>query len=71
MAAKIDRQVRQLLESCYQKAKQILMENRALLDRLADTLVERETLDGDEFRAIVAEYVPIPDKSGLPNPKLA
>ncbi len=70
VASKIDRQVRQLLESCYQKAKQILMENRTLLDRLADTLVERETLDGDEFRAIVAEYVPIPDKSGLPNPKL-
>ncbi|MEN9202625.1 MAG: ATP-dependent zinc metalloprotease FtsH [Thermostichus sp. DG_1_6_bins_120] len=71
VAAKIDRQVRQLLESCYQKAKQILMENRALLDRLADTLVERETLDGDEFRAIVAEYVSIPEKVGLPNPKLA
>ncbi|MFT0727469.1 ATP-dependent zinc metalloprotease FtsH [Synechococcus sp. F70.1] len=71
VAAKIDRQVRQILESCYQKAKQILLEHRALLDRLADTLVERETLDGDEFRAIVAEYVPIPEKIGLPSPKTA
>ncbi len=71
VAAKIDRQVRQILESCYQKAKQILLEHRALLDRLADTLVERETLDGDEFRAIVAEYVPIPEKVGLPSPKTA
>ncbi|MFS8905182.1 ATP-dependent zinc metalloprotease FtsH [Synechococcus sp. O70.2] len=71
VAAKIDRQVRQILESCYQKAKQILLEHRALLDRLADTLVERETLDGDEFRAIVAEYVPIPEKIGLPSPKIA
>lgn len=71
VAAKIDRQVRQILESCYQRAKQILLEHRALLDRLADTLVERETLDGDEFRAIVAEYVPIPEKIGLPSPKTA
>ncbi|MFS8854991.1 ATP-dependent zinc metalloprotease FtsH [Synechococcus sp. H55.7] len=70
VAAKIDRQVRQILESCYQKAKQILLEHRVLLDRLADTLVERETLDGDEFRAIVSEYVPIPEKVGLPSPKL-
>ncbi|MFS8803441.1 ATP-dependent zinc metalloprotease FtsH [Synechococcus sp. R55.6] len=68
VAAKIDRQVRQILESCYQKAKQILLEHRPLLDRLADTLVERETLDGDEFRAIVSEYVPIPEKAGLPSP---
>lgn len=68
VAAKIDRQVRQILESCYQKAKQILLEHRPLLDRLADTLVERETLDGDEFRAIVSEYVPIPEKVGLPTP---
>jgi cell division protease FtsH len=68
VAAKIDRQVRQILESCYQKAKQILLEHRPLLDRLADTLVERETLDGDEFRAIVSEYVPIPEKVGLPSP---
>lgn len=68
VAAKIDRQVRRILESCYQKAKQILLEHRPLLDRLADTLVERETLDGDEFRAIVSEYVPIPEKVGLPSP---
>lgn len=68
VAAKIDRQVRQILESCYQKAKQILLKHRPLLDRLADTLVERETLDGDEFRAIVSEYVPIPEKVGLPSP---
>jgi cell division protease FtsH len=45
-----------------------LLEHRPLLDRLADTLVERETLDGDEFRAIVSEYVPIPEKVGLPSP---
>jgi cell division protease FtsH len=67
VAARIDRQVRQILDGCYERAKAILLDNRPLLDRLADTLVERETLDGEEFRAIVAEYTEIPDKTiGVP-----
>ncbi len=67
VAARIDKQVRQILTECYERAKAILLDNRALLDRLADTLVERETLDGEEFRAIVAEYTQIPEKTiGVP-----
>ncbi len=67
VAAKIDRVVRTLLAQAYEQAKSMLMEHRTLLDRLADTLVERETLDGEEFRAIVAEYTTIPEKtSGVP-----
>jgi cell division protease FtsH len=67
VAARIDKQVRQILTECYERAKSILLDNRALLDRLADTLVERETLDGEEFRAIVAEYTQIPEKTiGVP-----
>ncbi|MEM9568662.1 MAG: ATP-dependent zinc metalloprotease FtsH, partial [Cyanobacteria bacterium P01_E01_bin.34] len=59
VAARIDMQVREILERCYQKARSILLENRDLVDRLAETLIERETLDGDEFKAIVAEYTTI------------
>ncbi len=67
VAAKIDKQVREILDRCYERAISILSEHRTLLDRLADTLVEQETLDGDEFRAIVAEYTPLPEKSaGIP-----
>ncbi|MDX2271377.1 MAG: ATP-dependent zinc metalloprotease FtsH [Cyanobacteriota bacterium] len=66
VSAKIDRQVREILDFCYERALAILLANRTLLDRLAETLIERETLDGDEFRAIVAEYVPIPEKAGIP-----
>lgn len=67
VAAQIDRQVRELLQQCYQKTKVILLEHRDLLDRLAETLVERETLDGEEFRSIVAEYTAIPEKTaGIP-----
>ena len=66
VATKIDEQVRQILNFCYLKAKKILADNRVVMDRLADILVERETLDGEEFRSIVAEYVPIPEKQGTP-----
>jgi cell division protease FtsH len=37
-------------------------ENRTAIDRLVDLLVEKETIDGDEFRQILAEYTTIPDK---------
>ncbi|MGK7906508.1 MAG: ATP-dependent zinc metalloprotease FtsH [Synechococcus sp.] len=70
VAARIDVQVREMLDRCYQKAVSILLEHRDLVDRLAETLIERETLDGDEFRAIVAEYTTIPEKAFAP-PKLA
>ncbi|MEN9205816.1 MAG: ATP-dependent zinc metalloprotease FtsH [Thermostichales cyanobacterium DRC_bins_46] len=66
VAAKIDEQVRQILNYCYLRAKKILSDNRVLMDRLAEVLVERETLDGDEFRSIVAEYVTIPEKQTTP-----
>jgi cell division protease FtsH len=56
IAAHIDRQVRSIVDECYQQAKQIISENRPLVDRLVDTLIDQETLDGDEFRQIVAEF---------------
>jgi cell division protease FtsH len=32
------------------------------MDRVVEVLIEKETLDGDEFRAIVAEFTSIPEK---------
>ena len=32
------------------------------MDRLVELLIEKETMDGDEFRAIVAEFTDIPEK---------
>ncbi|MGF1480480.1 MAG: ATP-dependent zinc metalloprotease FtsH [Cyanophyceae cyanobacterium] len=52
-AALIDEQVRSIVVHCHQRAKQILQENRGLMDRLVDLLVEKETIEGDEFRKIV------------------
>ncbi|MGD1906528.1 MAG: ATP-dependent zinc metalloprotease FtsH [Leptolyngbyaceae cyanobacterium] len=62
-AARIDDQVRSIVNHCYDQAKQIMRENRMVIDRLVDLLVEKETLDGDEFRQIVSEYMTIPAKT--------
>ncbi|MGB3201005.1 MAG: ATP-dependent zinc metalloprotease FtsH2 [Nodosilinea sp.] len=62
VSSRIDGQVRTIVDHCYSNAKRIMEENRALVDRLVDLLVERETIDGDEFRQIVSEYTVVPDK---------
>ncbi|TYQ28009.1 ATP-dependent zinc metalloprotease FtsH [Pseudanabaena sp. UWO311] len=59
---RIDRQIRQIAQSCYDTAKRLIEENRDLCDRLVDILLDVETLDGEEFRKIVAEYTKIPEK---------
>jgi cell division protease FtsH len=62
ISSRIDGQVKLIVEKCYENAKRIMEENRALIDRLVDLLVERETIDGDELRQIVSEYTVVPDK---------
>jgi cell division protease FtsH len=32
------------------------------MDRLVELLIEKETMDGDEFRAVVSEFVAVPEK---------
>ena len=53
MAYAIDQEVKAIVDSCYAKAKAILLENQALLDKIAGILLERETLDGKEFEALM------------------
>ncbi len=62
IAARIDAQVRMIVEHCYDDARRIMRENREVIDRLVDLLIEKETIDGDEFRQIVAEYAIVPEK---------
>jgi cell division protease FtsH len=40
----------------------LVAENRACMDRVVDVLIEKESLDGDEFRALVGEFTAIPEK---------
>lgn len=62
MASKIDQQVRAIANYAYTRARQILRENRPLIDHLVDRLLEVETMEGEEFRQIVSQYTHIPDK---------
>ncbi|MBF2035632.1 MAG: ATP-dependent zinc metalloprotease FtsH [Leptolyngbyaceae cyanobacterium T60_A2020_046] len=62
MASKIDQQVRAIANHAYTRARQILRENRPLIDHLVDRLLEVETMEGNEFRQIVSQYTHIPDK---------
>ncbi|HEY9689583.1 MAG TPA: ATP-dependent zinc metalloprotease FtsH [Coleofasciculaceae cyanobacterium] len=62
VAAKIDRTVREIAVTCYEKARQILREHRELLDTLVDKLLDEEIIEGDVFRKIVRASVAIPDK---------
>lgn len=56
IAQKIDVQIREIAKQCYEDAQRIIRENRALVDQLADALLEQETLEGDDFRAIIAKF---------------
>ena len=62
IAARIDSQVRSIVDECYQNALKMMRDHRSLMDRLVDLLIEKETIDGDEFRQIVAEYADVPEK---------
>jgi cell division protease FtsH len=62
IASRIDAQVRSIVEHCYDMTTKIIKENRVVMDRLVDLLVDKETIDGEEFRQIVAEYTNVPEK---------
>jgi cell division protease FtsH len=70
IASLVDEQVRVIVKSCYAKAVQLLTENRALMDRIVDVLIEQETIDGEELRRMVSKVVEIPMKD-LPQPVLS
>lgn len=53
-AAVIDEEVHQLVDTAYKRAKSVLTNNRAILDRLAQMLVEKETVDADELQELLA-----------------
>jgi cell division protease FtsH len=62
IASRIDGQVRAIVEECYENSKKIIRDHRTVTDRLVDLLIEKETIDGEEFRQIVAEYAEVPEK---------
>ena len=62
-AADIDTEVMKALHESYKKAKKLLKENRAIMDKLAAYLIEKETITGKEFMKIYRR------EKGIPEPK--
>jgi cell division protease FtsH len=62
IARRIDEQIRAIVDSCYRDTVDLVAGNRACMDSLVEMLIENESLDGDEFRRVVAEFTEIPAK---------
>lgn len=60
-AAAIDDEVMKILKSCYKEAKTLLKENRAVMDKIAAHLIEKETITGKEFMKIYRQEKGIPE----------
>ncbi|MEL6579330.1 MAG: ATP-dependent zinc metalloprotease FtsH3 [Cyanobacteria bacterium J06621_12] len=54
-AAAIDEEVRNYVDQAYSRAKKVLTENRHILDKLADMLMEKETVEADELQNVLAD----------------
>lgn len=57
LAAKIDEEIRKIIDRCMKHTYKILSENRQKLDLVAIQLLEKETLEGDEFEKLVGPKV--------------
>ena len=60
-AAEIDQEVISILKESYDKALELLRENRELMDKLAEFLIEKETITGKEFMKIYRAEKGIPE----------
>jgi cell division protease FtsH len=70
IAEKIDREVREIIDTEYERAKQILVDQRETLDLVANKLLEVETLEAAEFVAIIEGIeTPAESPSGSPTPE--
>jgi len=52
-ARNVDGQIKEIIEHCYQEVKQMLTEQREVMDAVALVLIDKETLDSDEVKEII------------------
>jgi cell division protease FtsH len=62
ISKQIDEQVRLIVMKCYEETVALVGKHRQAMDKLVEQLIEQETMDGDEFRVVVAEFAEIPEK---------
>ena len=56
VALEIDKEIRKIINECYKNAKDILSKNKGLVEALAKTLYEKETITKEEIEEVVREY---------------
>ena len=69
-AAEIDQEVMKMLKEAYAEAKRLLSEHRTTMDKIAEFLIEKETITGKEFMKIYRECegIPEPEEEKKPEP---
>lgn len=55
MRAKVDKEIKKIVDNSYQKALEILRKNKEQLEKIAEKLKEKETIEGDEFERLMKE----------------
>jgi cell division protease FtsH len=63
MADRIDDEVCKIINYCEQKALQIIIDNRVIIDLIVERLLDLETIEGNEFRELLATYTILPNKN--------
>ncbi|GMJ05496.1 VARIEGATED 2 [Hibiscus trionum] len=66
LAEDIDAAVKKLSDNAYEIALSHIRNNREAIDKIVEVLLEKETMSGDEFRAILSEFVEIPAENQVP-----
>jgi cell division protease FtsH len=69
IAFQIDKEIRRIVDESYDTAEDLLVRNRALVDKLSGDLIEYETVDSKHLARLVEEYAVdrVPADSALPN----
>jgi cell division protease FtsH len=60
IADRIDSEVCKIIKHCEQIAKEIILDNRVIIDLIVEKLLDAETIDGNTFRKLVREYTILP-----------
>jgi len=60
---RIDAEVCKIVNHCEQIAKEIILDNRVIIDLVVEKLLDSETISGEEFREILSDYTLLPIKS--------
>lgn len=66
LAEDIDAAIKRISDTAYEIALSHIRNNREAIDKIVEVLLEKETLSGDEFRAILSEFVEIPAENRVP-----